>query len=75
MVQGSFISLPIFSFLFQLLQYDPNAKEKLHNLIVGDYAYWRTAIQRAINTGELRKDVDVEDAVVMFRQVYIGAVL
>lgn len=49
-----------------------NAKEKLHNLIVGDYAYWRTAIQRAINTGELRKDVDVEDAVVMFRQVYMG---
>lgn len=38
----------------------------------GDYAYWRTAIQRAINTGELRKDVDVEDAVVMFRQVYMG---
>lgn len=72
-VQGKFsYHAQYFHFLFQLLQYDPNAKEKLHNLIVGDYAYWRTAIQRAINTGELRKDVDVEDAVVMFRQVYMG---
>lgn len=61
-----------FHFLFQLLQYDPDAKEKLRNLAEGDYAYWRTAIQRAIDSGELRKDVDVEDAVVMFRQVYMG---
>ena len=59
-------------FLFQLLQYDPDAKEKLRNLVDGDYAYWRAAIQRAIATGELREDVDVEDAVVMFRQVYMG---
>ena len=61
-----------FHFLFQLLQYDPDAKEKLSNLVEVDYAYWRAAIQRAIATGELREDVDVEDAVVMFRQVYMG---
>ena len=61
-----------FHFLFQLLQYDPDAKEKLRNLVDGDYAYWRAAIQHAIATGELREDVDVEDAVVMFRQVYMG---
>ena len=61
-----------FHFLFQLLQYDPDAKEKLQNLAANDYAYWRAAIQRAIDTGELRKDVDVEEAVVMFRQVYMG---
>lgn len=61
-----------FHFLFQLLQYDPDAKEKLRNLADSDYAYWRTAIQRAIDTNELRKDVDVEEAVVMFRQVYMG---
>ena len=61
-----------FHFLFQLLQYDPDAKEKLRNLVEVDYAYWRAAIQRAIATGELREDVDVEDAVVMFRQVYMG---
>lgn len=61
-----------FHFLFQLLQYDPNAKEKLQNLVTSDYAYWRAAIQRAIDTGELKKDTDVEDAVVMFRQIYMG---
>jgi AcrR family transcriptional regulator len=61
-----------FHFLFQLLQYDPDAKEKLRNLAESDYAYWRAAIQRAIDTKELRKDVDVEEAVVMFRQVYMG---
>lgn len=61
-----------FHFLFQLLQHDPDAKEKLRNLAASDYAYWRTAIQRAIDTGELRKDVDVEEAVVVFRQVYMG---
>ena len=55
-----------------MIQYDPDAKEKLHNLVASDYAYWRAAIQRAIQTGELKKDVDVEEAVVMFRQVYMG---
>lgn len=62
----------IFIFCFNFSNMTLTPKKKLHNLIVGDYAYWRTAIQRAINTGELRKDVDVEDAVVMFRQVYMG---
>ncbi|ADV44639.1 TetR/AcrR family transcriptional regulator [Bacteroides helcogenes] len=61
-----------FHFLFQVLQYVPDAQEKLHNLVNNDYAHWRAAIQRAIATGELRGDVDVEDAVVMFRQVYMG---
>ncbi|MCC8170909.1 MAG: TetR/AcrR family transcriptional regulator [Parabacteroides sp.] len=61
-----------FHFLFQLIQYDPDAKEKLRNLAASDYAYWRAAIRRAIDTGELRKEVDVEEAVVMFRQVYMG---
>lgn len=61
-----------FHFLFQVLQYDPDAKEKLRNLAASDYAVWRAAIQHAIDTGELRKGVDVEEAVVMFRQVYMG---
>ena len=61
-----------FHFLFQLLHYDPDAKEKLGYLVDGDYGYWRAAIQHGIATGELREDVDVEDAVVMFRQVYMG---
>lgn len=61
-----------FHFLFQLLQYDPNAKEKLRNMAAADYAYWRSAIKRAIGTGEIRKDVDVEEAIIMFRQVYMG---
>ena len=42
-----------FHFLFQVLQYDPDAKEKLRNLVASDYAYWRAAIQHAIDTGEL----------------------
>ena len=72
-MQGKFTyHAQYFHFLFQLLQYDPDAKEKLRNLADGDYAYWRAAIQRAIATGELREDVNVEDAVVMFRQVYMG---
>lgn len=61
-----------FHFLFQVFQYDPDAKEKLRNLVASDYAYWRAAIQHAIDTGELRKGVDVEEAVVIFRQVYMG---
>ena len=61
-----------FHFLFQVIQYDPDAKEKLHNLVASDYAYWRAAIQSAVQTGELKKDVDIEEAVIMFRQVYMG---
>lgn len=59
-------------FIDEYVRGDPDAKEKLRNLVEVDYAYWRAAIQRAIATGELREDVDVEDAVVMFRQVYMG---
>ena len=47
-------------------------KKKLHNLVASDYAYWRAAIQSAVQTGELKKDVDIEEAVIMFRQVYMG---
>lgn len=73
MIQGALpYHAQYFHFLFQLLQYDPDAKEKLHNMAAADYAYWRAAIQRAIDTGELRKDVDVDEAMVMFRQVYLG---
>lgn len=61
-----------FHFLFQVIQYDPDAKEKLHNLVASDYAYWRAAIQSAVQTGELKKDIDIEEAVIMFRQVYMG---
>ncbi|WP_304522589.1 TetR/AcrR family transcriptional regulator [Bacteroides acidifaciens] len=61
-----------FHFLFQVIQYDPDAKEKLHNLVTSDYAYWRAAIQSAVQTGELKKDIDIEEAVIMFRQVYMG---
>lgn len=54
--QGNSRIMPnIFIFLFQLLQYDPNAKEKLHNLAITDYAYRRAAIERAIKTGALSR--------------------
>lgn len=61
-----------FHFLFQVIQYDPDAKEKLYNLVASDYAYWRAAIQSAVQTGELKKDIDIEEAAIMFRQVYMG---
>lgn len=40
MIQGALpYHAQYFHFLFQLLQYDPDAKEKLHNMAAADYAY------------------------------------
>ena len=32
-----------------------------------DYAYWHTAVQRAVKSGELKAGTDVEEAIVVFR--------
>ena len=55
-VDGDKVAQEKFSYhaqYFQMPQYDPDAKEKLRNLVASDYAYWRAAIQHAIDTGEL----------------------
>ena len=52
-VDGDKVAQEKFSYHAQYFHYDPDAKEKLRNLVASDYAYWRAAIQHAIDTGEL----------------------
>lgn len=61
-----------YHFLSQVARYYPNAQKKMKEFTDQDYAYWRTAVQRAVKSGELKAGTDVEEAIVVFRQVYFG---
>ena len=61
-----------YHFLSQVIRYYPNAQKKMKEFTGKDYAYWRAAVQRAVKSGELKADTDVEEATIVFRQVYFG---
>ncbi len=37
-----------------------------------DYEFWKAAIQSAMDSGEIRSDLDLDDTAMMFRQVFFG---
>lgn len=61
-----------YHFLQQVYRYYPDAQNKLRIMMENDYSYWRAAVNKAKESGEIRKDIDVEEAIVLFRQVYMG---
>lgn len=61
-----------FHFIQQVYFYYPNANAKLNEMLQSDYAYWRSAVHRAIENGEINPETDVEESVALFRQMYMG---
>lgn len=56
----------------QVLFYYPGGKAKLHAWIDSEYDLWRAVVRRAIESGEINPETDVEAAVAQFRLMFVG---
>ena len=56
----------------QVRQYYPDAGAKFAALFEKDRKLWRDIIERAKAQGEIRREVDTEETVSMFREVFYG---
>ena len=70
--QGCSYNFYYFHLLMQVRQYYPDAQAKFAELFEKDRKLWRDNIERAKAAGEIRADVDTEEAVAMFREVFYG---
>ena len=58
--------------LMQVRLYYPNAEKKIAAIFEENCHLWKSAIRRAKESGEIRKDLDVEETASMFWQVFFG---
>ena len=70
--QGCSYNFYYFHLLMQVRQYYPDAQAKFAALFEKDRKLWRDNIERAKAAGEIRADVDTEETVAMFREVFYG---
>lgn len=56
----------------QVLFYYPDGKQKLHQWLENEYDFWRETVREGIRHGELREEIDPEESVALFRQVFVG---
>ncbi len=56
----------------QVLFYYPDGKRKLNETIQKEYTYWRNAIRHAIENGEINPNTNLDEAVALFRQLFVG---
>ncbi len=61
-----------FHILMQVRLYYPNADKKIMQIFEQDYEIWKSAIKSAIERKEIRSDIDIESAALMFRQIFLG---
>ena len=71
-VTGKHINSAYINLFQQVLFYYPGGKQRLHELMKKEYCCWREAVRGAILSGEVREDVDPEEAAALFRQVFVG---
>ncbi|HIZ02124.1 MAG TPA: TetR/AcrR family transcriptional regulator [Candidatus Bacteroides merdipullorum] len=70
--QGCSYNFYYFHLLMQVRQYYPDARTKFIALFEKDRKLWRDIIDRAKSAGEIRAEVDTEEVVSMFREVFYG---
>ena len=61
-----------FHFLSQVRMYYPGAREKMEEIFRKEHELWRTVIQKAKDSGEIKQDTDVKKTAPLFRQVFLG---
>ena len=61
-----------FNLMLQTRRYYPGAERKFEQLYRKTRTYWRKALQRAAETGEVRPDIDVARIADMFHQIHFG---
>ena len=71
-ISGRSANAGYFHLFQQVLFYYPDGKKKLHEIFESEYALWRSVIQQAIDSGEIKKSTEIEEAVSLFRQVFVG---
>ncbi len=69
---GGTVNAGYFHLFEQVLRYYPDGKRKLQTLMHAEYDLWREAVRRGVRCGELRAETDIEEAVALFRQVFVG---
>ena len=70
--QGCSYNFYYFHLLMQVRQYYPDAGAKFAALFEKDRKLWRDIIEQAKSSGEIRAEVDTEETVAMFREVFYG---
>lgn len=61
-----------FNFLSQIRRYYPGSKEKLGIVCSSFFNKWKSAVCRAVENGELPKDIDIDMVAMMFNHIYMG---
>ena len=69
---GCSFNFHYFHLLVQVRLHYPDAEKKIEALFSHGYEVWRTALRSARESGEIRSDVDVDSAAMMFRQMFMG---
>lgn len=58
--------------LMQVRLYYPNVEQKIATIFDQNFQLWKSAIEKAKESGEIRQDVNVEEAASMFWQIFFG---
>ena len=61
-----------FHFLSQVRMYYPGAREKIEEIFRKEHELWRTVIQKAKASGEIKQATDVKKTAPRCRQVFLG---
>ena len=59
-------------YYYHLLMYYPNVEKKLASIFEQNFQLWKSAIESAKESGEIRQDLDVEETASMFWQMFFG---
>lgn len=71
-MHGQSANAGYFHLFQQVLFYYPGGKVKLHTWFESEYDLWRVVIRRAVESGEINPETDVEEAVAQFRLTFVG---
>ena len=69
--EGSF-NFYYYHLLMQVRLYYPNVEKKLASIFEQNFQLWKSAIESAKESGEIRQDLDVEETASMFWQMFFG---
>ena len=69
---GRLANAGYFHLFQQVLFYYPDGKHKLHEWMEKEFRLWCDVIGRSVEQGELRGEIDIQEAAALFRQVFIG---
>lgn len=70
--QGCSFNFYYYHLLMQVRLYYPNVEKKLAIIFEQHLQLWKSAVQKAKENGEIRQDLDVEEAASMFWHVFFG---